>query len=184
MSSLQIVGLGGSLNPDSVSVKALRVALLGAQEAGAQTELLELRSLALPLFVPGMAPPQHALDLADAVGRADAMIWASPVYHGGASGSFKNALDWLELLAKRTPPYLTGKVVGLIATAGGVQGLQAINAMEFSVRALRGFTYPLTVPLDRAYQLVDGSGQLSDLTATERLLALGKGVAQTARRLA
>jgi hypothetical protein len=29
---------------------------------------------------------------------------------------------------------LTDKVVGLISTAGGVQGLQAVNTMEFVVR--------------------------------------------------
>jgi FMN reductase len=49
--------------------------------------------------------------------------------------SFKNALDWLKLLGDRNPPYLTDKVVGLISTAGGEQGLQAVNTMEFVVRA-------------------------------------------------
>jgi NAD(P)H-dependent FMN reductase len=28
------------------------------------------------------------------------MIWSSPTYHGSVSGSFKNALDWLILLAE------------------------------------------------------------------------------------
>lgn len=41
------------------------------------------------------------------------------------SGSFKNALGWLILLAKREPPYLPNKPIGLITTAGRVQGLQA-----------------------------------------------------------
>ena len=57
--------------------------------------------------------------------RCDAMIWSSPTYHGSVSGSFKNALDWLILLAERTPPYLSNKPIGMITTAGGVQGLQA-----------------------------------------------------------
>ena len=61
----------------------------------------------------------------DAVYACDAMIWSSPTYHGSVSGSFKNALDWLILLAERDPPYLTNKPVGLVTTAGGVQGLQA-----------------------------------------------------------
>ena len=33
------------------------------------------------------------------------------------SGSFKNALDWLILLAERDPPYLTNKPAGLVTTA-------------------------------------------------------------------
>jgi FMN reductase len=75
------------------------------------------------------------------------MIWSSPTYHGSVSGSFKNALDWLILLAERDPPYLTNKPVGLVTTAGGVQGLQAINSMEFVVRALRGWSVPLVQPV-------------------------------------
>ena len=59
------------------------------------------------------------------------------MYNGTISGSLKNALDWLILLRDRHPPYLTDKVVGLISTAGGVHGLQAVNTMEFVVRALR-----------------------------------------------
>ena len=46
------------------------------------------------------------------------------MYHGTVSGSFKNALDWLQLLSDSDPPYLTNKVVGLVSTAGGVQGLR------------------------------------------------------------
>ena len=38
-----------------------------------------------------------------AVYQADAMIWSSPTYHGSVSGSFKNALDWLILLAENAP---------------------------------------------------------------------------------
>jgi FMN reductase len=59
-------------------------------------------------------------------------------YNGTISGSLKNALHWLILLGDRHPPYLTGKLVGLISTAGGVQGVQAVNTMEFVVRACAG----------------------------------------------
>ena len=73
------------------------------------------------------------------------------MYNGTISGSFKNALDWLKLLGDRNPPYLTDKVVGLISTAGGMQGLQAVNTMEFVVRALRGWAVPL-VPIAQAWK--------------------------------
>ena len=82
----------------------------------------------------------------DAVYACDAMIWSSPTYHGSVSGSFNNALDWVIPLAERDPTYLTNKPVGLVATAGGVQGLQAINSMEFVVRALRGWSVRLVQP--------------------------------------
>jgi NAD(P)H-dependent FMN reductase len=46
------------------------------------------------------------------------------------------------LLADRTPPYLSNKPVGLVSTAGGVQGLQTINSMDFIARALRAWSVP------------------------------------------
>lgn len=183
MPPIKIIGLGGSLKPESASVKALRIALSGAVESGAHIELLELHEIALPMFVPDMEPPPQVRRFVDAVSGSAGMIWSSPVYHGSMSGAFKNALDWLELLSKHDPPYLTDKVVGLIATAGGVQGLQAINAMEFAVRSLRGYTHPLTAPIDRAWQLFDKSGNLSDEATIARLRTLGQGVASAARRL-
>jgi len=49
---LTIVGLGGSLARSSRSLAALRVALEGAAEAGASTQLLDLRELDLPMYNP------------------------------------------------------------------------------------------------------------------------------------
>jgi FMN reductase len=114
----------------SSSLAALKIALEGAAESGAAIELLDIRELGLPMYEPSnQQPPQSVLKLCDAIYRADGLIWSSPMYHGTISGSFKNALDWLQLLGDRNPPYLTDKVVGLISTAGGVQGLQAVNTM-------------------------------------------------------
>ena len=113
-----VVGLGGSLRSPSRSLSALEVALRAAEAAGANVHLFDLRRLDLPLFVPGADPPPAAVEYADAVFEADGLIWSSPMYHGTISGSFKNALDWLEVLAKREPPYLTDKVVGLTAVVG------------------------------------------------------------------
>jgi hypothetical protein len=39
---------------------------------------------------------------------------------------------------ERDPPFLHDKVIGLISTAGGTHGLQAINTMEFAVRGAPG----------------------------------------------
>jgi multimeric flavodoxin WrbA len=48
-----IVGLGGSLASRSTSLAALQEALHGAEEAGAETKLLDLRELDLPHVQPG-----------------------------------------------------------------------------------------------------------------------------------
>jgi FMN reductase len=179
-----VIGLGGSMSPRSASLTALRIALDGAAQAGAQTRLFDVRGLDLPMFAPQamVAPPPAALELAEAAFQAQGLIWSSPLYHGTISGSFKNALDWLQLLADKEPPFLTDKVIGLIAAAGGVQGLQAVNTMEFVVRALRGWAVPLVVPVARAYQAFDDGRQASDPMVGQQLEALGREVASTCLR--
>ncbi|MGH9444937.1 MAG: NADPH-dependent FMN reductase [Terriglobia bacterium] len=156
---LMVVGLGGSLCQRSKSLAALQIALEGAAEAEAQTELFDVRSLSLPMYNPEIEnPPDSVLRLCEALYAADGLIWSSPMYNGTVSGSFKNALDWLHLLGDRNPPFLTDKVVGLISTAGGVQGLQAVNTMEFIVRALRGWAVPLVMPIAQAWKAFDRNG--------------------------
>ena len=123
--AVNVVGVGGSMAETSRIAGALKIVLKGVQEAGANTAAFEIANLDLPMYAPGdAAPTPAALRLADAVYLADGVVWSSPMYHGTVGGSFKNALDWLQLLSDRDPPYLTNKVVGLVSTTGGVQGLR------------------------------------------------------------
>lgn len=170
------------MNTPSSSLRALKIALDGAREDGAQTQLFDVRVMDLPMFAPRADVPERALRFIEAVYQANGLIWSSPMYHGTISGSFKNALDWLELLADRDPPYLMDKVVGLISTSGGVQGLQAINTMEFAVRALRAWTVPLVIPIPRAWQAFDEAGRARDPNVDEQLRNLGQEVVRVARQ--
>jgi len=111
------------------------------------------------------------------------MLWSSPLYHGTVSGAFKNALDWFQLLSEANPPYLTDKVVGLISTAGGTHGLQAVNTMEFAVRALRGWAVPLVLPIPQAWQAFK-DGRVADARVEEQLRALGRELARAAQLFA
>ena len=180
----RVVGLGGSLTAKSNSVLALNVALEGAKEAGAETTLFEISKLGLPMYSPELDEvPAPARELTEAVYEAGGMIWSSPMYHGTVSGSFKNALDWLQLLSDRDPSYLTNKVIGLISTAGGVQGLQAVNTMEFVVRSLRGWAVPMVIPVAKAWQAFDKQGRAVDPTSDSQLRRLGAEVARAAHQM-
>ena len=181
----KIVGLGGSLAKVSHSRAALRSALQGAAAAGAETQLLDLRELALPLYNPDEPEPtESAATLIEACYSCDGLVWSSPMYQGTISGSFKNALDWLHILGERDPPYLNDKVIGLISAAGGTQGLQAINTMEFSVRALRGWAVPYVVPVASAWRVFDGEGRIDDESVERQLQRLGEEVVRVAERFA
>ena len=88
----------------------------------------------------------------------------------------------MQLLSDRTPPYLTDKVIGLTSAAGGTQGLQAVNTMEFIVRALRGWAVPLVIPIAEAWRVFDNQGYSRDPKLTELLQTLGSEVARAARQ--
>lgn len=181
--NLKVVGIGGSWSRVSTSRSALEIALEGAAEAGAETRLFDVRELDLPMYDPDATDaPLRAHEYVEAVCGAHALIWSSPLYHGSISGSFKNTLDWLQLLNDETPPFLTDKVVGLISTAGGTQGLQAVNTMEFITRALRAWAVPLVLPIARAGQAFDDEGNPRDAVTTQQLHALGREVVRAARQ--
>jgi FMN reductase len=178
-----VVGLGGSLASASKSRAALQRALEGAAAAGAETRLLDLRELDLPLYNPDDdLPNEAATELIESCYAADGLLWSSPLYQGTISGALKNALDWLHLLGGRDPPYLHDKVIGLISAAGGTQGLQAINTMEFAVRALRGWAVPYVVPVAAAARVFDSAGRIQDESVELQLATLGGEVVRVAER--
>jgi FMN reductase len=179
---VDIIGLGGSLRSASTSRTALETALQGSAAAEARTRLLWVRDLGFPLYTAERSVPAAVRQFADEVYACEGMIWSTPTYHGSVSGSFKNALDWLILLAERDPPYLTNKPVGLVSTAGGVQGLQSVNSLDFIVRALRGWSVPLVQPVAQSWQSFDPDGRLTDEAVADQLRALGAEVLRAARQ--
>jgi FMN reductase len=186
VADLKVVGLGGSLREASRSRASLAVALAGAAAAGASVELLDLRGLGLPMYSPDLEadPPDVVLTLLDSCYEAHGMLWSSPMYNGSVSGSFKNAIDWLHMLGTREPPYLYDEVIGLISAAGGTQGLQVVNTMEFSVRSLRGWAVPYVVPVPQATRAFADSGAVHDELVEQQLRLLGEEVVRVAERFA
>lgn len=183
MTQIRIVGLGGASNPHHSPLAALDVALDAAREAGADVSRFDVYTMDLPLYRYGVTPPVVE-PFIEAVRASHGLIWACPLYHGSIPGSFKNVLDWLELMSGDDPPYLSNRVIGLVATSGGDQALQAINCMEFIARSLRGWTLPLTAPIARADDAFDEHGRPRDPAVADKLRALGTELVRSAAVLA
>ena len=96
MTSL-IVGIGGTLRPQSSGASALRLCLAHAEALGARTMLFTGDALRLPLYDPqASALDASSAALVEALRAADGVLLASPGYHGGISGTLTNALDYTE----------------------------------------------------------------------------------------
>jgi FMN reductase len=120
----------------------------------------------------------------EAIRGADALLISTAAYHGTLAGVTKNALDFAQFLARDEKPYLQGKVVGLIATAGGdLAGANAIAAMVHVAHARRATVVPLTVALPQVRKRADGGGDIIDEDYGERLDKLGRLVVKLAARL-
>jgi FMN reductase len=184
---LHVVAIGDTMREGSTSLLALKKALRAAEEARATTELLDLRELDLPLYEPGKPLEgcgENVKEVVEAMRGADALLWSTAAYHGTLAGVTKNALDFAQFLARDERPYLQGRVVGLISTAGGgMAAVNAIGAMVNAVHALRGVAAPLSVPVTQSWKAFDEEGNIRDEGVARRLESLGWSVVEMATNL-
>jgi len=184
---LRVVGIGGTLREGSTCLGALRRALDAARDAGAETRLLDLRELALPMYEPGRPIADYGPEaerFIEEVREADALLISTAAYHGTLAGVSKNALDFTQFLGRDERPYLEGRVVGLIATSGGERAAaNTMDALVHVVHALRGVVAPSMVTIPGARRRSDGEGNITDESYGGRLDRLGRLVVEMAAGL-
>ena len=138
-------------------------AYLHEQMSGRHFDVVEfhISEAQIPFFdLHSTQPTAEVREMCALFQRSDLQIWLTPLYHGGMTGMMKNCLDWLELTARFDKPYLTDKVVGLVAWADGGQAMQGINAMDAVAKALRAWVVPYTVPLVKNHLYSDPPREL------------------------
>jgi NAD(P)H-dependent FMN reductase len=164
--SAPVLILGGSFAKRSATTILMNYTAHLFEERGMPHETLAVGSLELPFYHPDLHAEEcpAAEFLIDAFRRARAFVWCTPSYHYSISGALKNAIDFLELTKEDDPPYLSGRLVGLIAASSGpVAAVHAIGAMEQIVHALRGYVVPATAPIGPIKSAVDlDAGHIRD----------------------
>jgi FMN reductase len=180
--TVRVVGIGGSLREDSQSERALRIALEGAEEAGAKIITITGADLVLPFYDPSVAVrPPSARMLIEELRQADGVVLVSPGYHGTISGLVKNALDYLEDLREDERVYLHGRAVGCVAAASGWQAaVTTLTALRSIVHALRGWPTPLGAAINSAEVAFDAAGDCSDPQVAVALRTIGHQVVEFA----
>lgn len=177
-----IVGLGGSGSASGSTERILRYALDAAERAGAETLYFDGKALDMPMYSYAGVRIEKAQALIAALRRADGIIIASPGYHGTISGLIKNALDYVEDMAKDDRVYFEGRAVGLIAVAAGWQATGSTLATLRSItHALRGWPTPMAVAINSAWPVFGADGAVSDTSVTMQLDILAGQVVEFAR---
>ncbi len=183
---IRIVAIGGTVNPGSTTEQALRLAAAEAGKDGAEVQIFGGSYLgALPHYRGEGHTLADGADMVEAVRQADGLLIAAPGYHGTISGLVKNALDYLEELARDERPYLDGRAVGLIATAYGDQAtMSTLQTLRSIVHALRGWPTPMGATI-RTYQgLFSPDGECLEDRARMQLEMVGAQVRRGAAAFA
>ena len=182
----RIVAIGGTVNSPSSTELALRLAAGAAESAGAAVRTFGGPYLrALPHYRGEGYGIEDGAELVEAVRQADGLIICSPGYHGSLSGLVKNALDYLEDLARDERPYLDGRAVGLIATAYGDQATNStLQTLRSIVHALRGWPTPMGATVKVYEGLFSPDGECLEDRARIQLELVGHQVYRGACALA
>lgn len=162
---MKIVGIAGSMRPNSFSAQTAKLAMAAIAKKGADIEILDLKDLSLP-FCNGSADYPTYPDvqrLKDTVQSAHGLLIVTPEYHGSLSGVLKNALDLLE------ESHFHGKAVALIAVMGGIPSNNAINTLRIIFRQLHAWVLPEQLIISNIDEAFDSHGGFSDPFLTIRL---------------
>jgi NAD(P)H-dependent FMN reductase len=166
-SAPKLLLIAGSARQGAWSVKLRDAARTLAHAAGAQTNVLDLRALALPLYDGDLEAtegvPAGAATLRDAIASHDAVLIVTPEYNGFPTPLVINAFDWLSRL-KDGLAATTDKPVALLASSPGMLGgLRAMNFLrQFLQMAFAMIVVPQQQAVGSAPQAFAADGTLAD----------------------
>ena len=172
-----IVGIGGTMTSNSSSERLMRHVLAQCEAVGADTLCFDGAALDLPMYGYGTPRTDKAVALIDGLRRADGIVISSPGYHGTVSGLIKNALDYVEDMAKDERPYFEARAVGLISVAAGWQATgTTLATLRSIVHALRGWPTPMAVTVNSVQPVFAENGSVSDATLLKQLDILAQQI--------
>jgi len=190
---MKILIFAGSTRAQSFNRQLAKVAARLAGEAGAEVTLLELSSLAIPLYnadLEAQGTPPDVVRLKQLMFDHPAWVICSPEYNGSYTALLKNTIDWASSPVKGdatwgqgTKPFV-GKVVGLLAASpGGLGGLRSLEHLSPLLSNLQCWVAPQQFALAQAGNAFDAHGNLQDDNQLERVRSVLSQVLWAAQRL-
>lgn len=182
----KILAFAGSLRKDSYNKKLVKIAMKGAEEAGAKVTYIDLKDYPLPVYdqeiEDSQGLPENALKLKELMLASDGFLISCPEYNSSMPAVFKNTIDWASRMAKPDEKYLCcfiDKVVALMSASpgqlGGLRSLVHVRAMFSNVFSL---VLPRQKSISSADKAFDDKGNLKDAKQQEEIINIGKNLAQ------
>lgn len=137
-----------------------------AQWDGATTKLLDLNKPDLPVFSPDSNDTRESEELTAQIQKADAVILATPMYHGSYSSALKNAIDYCGF------DEFEHKTVGLLAVSGGSFPISALEHLGTVCRSLDAWVLPYQAAVPDFHETFE-HGELADEDLNKRVERIG-----------
>jgi chromate reductase, NAD(P)H dehydrogenase (quinone) len=183
--STKLLLIAGSARRGALSVKLRDAARRMADAAGAQTSVLDLRALALPLYdgdiEAGQGVPAAAAALRDAIREHDALLIVTPEYNGFPTPLLINAFDWLSRLPDGLKITADKPAALLASSPGALGGLRSLNyTRQYLQMAFQMLVVPQQQAVSKAHEAFAADGSLFDA----KTAAMTETVVQSLLRLA
>lgn len=186
MAQPRILAFAGSLRKDSYNKTLIKIAVAGANAAGADVTYIDLRDYQLPIYDADLEGesgiPDNAMKLKQLFIDADGLLLSAPEYNSSMTAVFKNTIDWVSRPVPGEPSLggISGKIVTLMSASpgvfGGLRGLVHVRSMFGNLNAI---VLPGQVAITAAHDAFTPDGQLKDPRRQASVEKLGATLAET-----
>jgi chromate reductase len=189
-SQAKLLCFAGSLRRESYNKKLVKIAMAGAQAAGASVTYIDLYDLPMPVFNEddehNYGIPDHAKEFKKILKEHNAFLIAAPEYNSSISGALKNAIDWASRAEPGEKPLICfrGKVAGIMSASpgalGGMRGLVAVRSILENIGVL---VNPNQIAIPLAHEAFDEENLLKDEKKQKQVKELGAEIEKLATKL-
>ena len=158
-----IVCIAGNRRPNNLTAIALGTVSKKLAERGA--EVAEFDGREMQLGFPGEPETEDAKALKRAVKEADAVVLATPEYHGTFSAYAKLVLENLDY-----PSLLSGKPVALLGVASGrIGAIKSLEHLRSTCAHIGAIVMPGAISIAGVHKAFDEHGECIDENADKAL---------------
>ncbi len=190
MAEAHILAFAGSARRESFNKKLIRIAVQGAEKAGATVTLIDLRDFMLPLFDQDCEAeqglPANAAALKKLFHEHNGLLISAPEYNSSITPLLKNTIDWISRTAPGEGPLAAykGKTAALMSASpgalGGLRGLVHVRAILGNIGVL---VLPDQVAIPKADDAFTDNGRLKDEKRQLAVENLGRSLTELVTKI-
>lgn len=186
----KILAFAGSTRTDSFNKRLVKVAAVGAKEAGADVTIIDLRNFQMPIYDEDLEKkeglPSSTRKLKELMSSHHGFLISSPEYNSSISGVLKNTIDWTSRQGTDESPMscFKDKVAGIMsASPGGLGGLRGLVHVRAILENMGVLVIPSQVAISKAHEAFNLDGTMKNEKQEQQVKKIGINLAQLLLKL-